>query len=98
MKEFFMEHIEFFGILGGFIIGWVLPNPKVNKAGISLGEKLPEKLKIEIANKLDAFEQGLRGQEYNGDSNIVSNEQLSQSTDKLRIDLGLKDSKSEQKA
>lgn len=98
MKEFIMNNMELIGIIGGFLIGWFLPNPKVHATGASIGEKLPEKLKIELANKLDAFEQGLRGQEYNGDSNIVSNEQLSQSTDKLRVDLGLKDSKSEGKA
>lgn len=98
MKDFIMNNMELIGIIGGFLIGWFLPSPKVNKAGRVVGEKLPEKLKMELANKLDAFEQGLRGQEYNGDSNVVSNEQLSQSTEKLRVDLGLKDSKSEQKA
>lgn len=91
MKEFFINNMEFWGILGAFILGWILPNPRVWKIGKEVGDKLPEKLKKELADKLDSFEQGLRGKEYLGDKSIASNEQIKEETEKLKVDLGLKE-------
>lgn len=89
MKEFLMNNMEIIGVIAAFILGWVLPNPKVNQAGKKLGEKIPKKLAIELADKLDSLEQGLRGQTYLGNKSIISNEQLSEGMDKVKVDLGL---------
>lgn len=91
MKEIVMNNMEIIGIIAAFIIGLILPNPKIWKFGKNVGDKLPIKLKNELADKIDSFEQGLRGREYNGDKNIVSNEQVKEETEKLKIDLGLKE-------
>lgn len=91
MKEIVMNNMEIIGIIAAFIIGLILPNPKIWKFGKNVGDKLPIKLKNELADKLDSFEQGLRGKEYNGNKNIVSNEQVKEETEKLKIDLGLKE-------
>lgn len=91
MKDFFMNNTDFLITVVVFVVGLLLPNPKINSFGKKIGEKIPGKLKIELANKLDAFEQGLRGKNVNGDSSITSNEQITQEVDKLKIDLGLKE-------
>lgn len=91
MKDFFINNMEMIGIIGAFIIGVLIPNPKVWRLGKVTGEKLPSKIAKELADKLDSFEQGLRGKEYNGDKTIVSNEQIKEETEKLKIDLGLKE-------
>lgn len=91
MKEIIMNNMEIIGIIAAFIIGLILPNPKIWSFGKKVGNKLPTKLKNELADKLDSFEQGLRGKEYNGNKNIVSNEQVKEETEKLKIDLGLKE-------
>lgn len=91
MKDFLMNNTDFLITVGVFIIGLLLPNPKLNFFGKKVGEKIPTKLREELANKIDAFEQGLRGKNVNGDSSITSNEQITQEVDKLKIDLGLKE-------
>ena len=50
-----------------------------------------------IADQIDSFEKGLRQQDINGDSSIVSNEQLLKETEKLKVNLGL-DQHSKEKA
>lgn len=89
MKEFLMNNMEIIGVVAAFILGLVLPNPKINRAGKKLGEKIPKKLAIELADKLDSLEQGLRWQTYLGNKSIISNEQLSEGMDKVKVDLGL---------
>lgn len=91
MKEFLINNMEVIGVIAAFLIGLVLPNPRIWKFGKNVGDKLPRKLKNELADKLDSFEQGLRGKEYNGDKSIVSNEQAAEEAEKLKIDLGLKE-------
>ncbi|MEQ3306235.1 hypothetical protein AAA294_01980 [Fusobacterium varium] len=91
MKDFFINNMEMIGIIGAFIIGLILPNPKIWRFGKNVGDKLPSKIAKELADKLDSFEQGLRGKEYKGDKTIVSNEQIKEETEKLKVDLGLKE-------
>ena len=87
--NFAQEHQEV--ILTGvtFLIAWLLPNPKIKWLGKKTGEKIPKKLALVIKNKLDAFEEGLIEDHVNGDKNLISNEQLKEKSDKLKIDLGL---------
>lgn len=97
MKDFIMNNSELIGIIAALVIGWFLPNPKVNLFGKKVGEKIPKKLREELADKIDSFEQGLRGQNVDGDDSITSNEQISEGVSKLKVDLGLEESKSKNK-
>lgn len=87
--EFIQEHIELIFLLIGAVIGVLLPKAKTNLFGQKVGQKIPKKLAIMIADQIDSFEKGLRQQDVNGDSSIVSNEQLLKETEKLKINLGL---------
>lgn len=95
--EFIQEHIELICLLVGAIVGVVLPKAKTNLFGQKVGQKIPKKIAIMIADQIDSFEKGLRQQDVNGDSSIVSNEQLLKETEKLKINLGL-DQHSKEKA
>lgn len=87
--EFLVEHKEVILVGLGVIIGAFIPVAKTHLIGRKVGEKIPKKLAIAIADHLDAFEHGLRSEEYKGDKNLISNQQLSEKTEKLKIDLGL---------
>lgn len=87
--EFIQEHIEVICLLGGAIIGVLLPRAKTNLFGQKVGQKIPKKIAIMIADQIDSFEKGLRQQDVNGDSSIVTNEQLLKETEKLKVNLGL---------
>lgn len=87
--EFLVEHKEVILVGLGVIIGVFIPVAKTHLIGRKVGEKIPKKLAIAIADHLDAFEHGLRNEEYKGDKNLISNQQLSEKTEKLKIDLGL---------
>lgn len=87
--EFIQEHIEVICLLGGAIIGVLLPRAKTNLFGQKVGQKIPKKIAIMIADQIDSFEKGLRQQDVNGDSFIVTNEQLLKETEKLKVNLGL---------
>lgn len=87
--EFLIEHKEIGYIIAGAIIGSLLPKAKVRFLGKKVREKLPTKTAIMIADLIDEFEQGLRNKEFKGNKNIISNEQLSEETKKLKINMGL---------
>lgn len=87
--EFIQNHIELICLLIGAIVGVLLPKAKTNLFGQKLGQKIPKKLAVIIADQIDSFEKGLRQQDVNGDSSLVSNEQLLKGTEELKIKLGL---------
>ena len=87
--EFLIEHKEIGYIIVGAIIGSLLPKAKVRFLGKKVREKLPTKTAIVLADLIDEFEQGLRNKEFKGNKNIISNEQLSEETKKLKINMGL---------
>ncbi|MGL4646634.1 MAG: hypothetical protein ACRDAG_01180 [Cetobacterium somerae] len=87
--EFLTEHKEAILVGIGFLIGIFLPLAKVHLVGKTIGQKIPKKIAIQIADYIDAFEHGLRNEEYQGDKNLISNQQLTDRTEKLKIDLGL---------
>lgn len=87
--NFLLEHKDIGFIVLGAIIGSLLPKAKVHFLGKKVGEKLPTKTTIMIADLIDEFEQGLRNKEFNGNKNIISNEQLTEETKKLKINMGL---------
>ncbi|MGL4653901.1 hypothetical protein [Cetobacterium sp.] len=87
--EFIQNHIELVCLLIGAIVGVLLPKAKTNLFGQKLGQKIPKKLAVIIADQIDSFEKGLRQQDVNGDSSLVSNEQLLKGTEELKIKLGL---------
>lgn len=82
MEDFIKNNMELIGILGAFIIGWFLPNPKLKAIGAKIGAKLPRKLRNTLAEKLHSFEDGLRVPENKAD-------------DKVNIDLEMGKSDSE---
>lgn len=87
--DFLLEHKELWFIIIGAVIGSLLPKAKVHLLGKKVGEKLPTKTAIMIADLIDEFEQGLRNKDFKGNKNIISNEQLSEETKKLKINMGL---------
>lgn len=87
--NFLLEHKELGFIIIGAVIGSLLPKAKVHLLGKKVGEKLPTKTAIMIADLIDEFEQGLRNKEFKGNKNVISNEQLSEETKKLKINMGL---------
>ncbi|MGL5427212.1 MAG: hypothetical protein ACRDAS_04785 [Cetobacterium sp.] len=87
--EVIQNHIELICLLIGAIVGGLLPKAKTNLFGQKLGQKIPKKLAVIIADQIDSFEKGLRQQDVNGDSSLVSNEQLLKGTEELKIKLGL---------
>ena len=95
--EFLTEHKDIIFIVVGFLIGTLIPKAKANLFGQKIGQRIPGKVAIAIADQIDAFEKGMRQQDVNGDSSIVSNEQLLKGTENLKINLGL-DLKSKEKA
>lgn len=95
--EFIQNHIELICLIGGAIVGAILPKAKANLFGQKVGQKIPRKIAIAIADQIDAFEKGMRQQDVNGDTSIITNEQLSKATEKLKIDMGF-DQKLKEKA
>ena len=87
--EFFNQNKEIIFVGLGIIIGAFLPLAKTHFIGKKVGQKIPKKLAIIIANHLDAFEKGLRDENFNGNKNIISNDQLTEKKEKLMLDLGL---------
>ena len=87
--EFLIEYKEVIFVGIGVLIGAFIPVAKTHLIGRKVGEKIPKKLALAIADHLDAFEKGLRDENYRGDKNLISNNQLSQRKEKLMLDLGL---------
>lgn len=87
--NFLLEHKDIVLLIAGGIIGVVLPKAKAHLLGKKVGEKIPRKVAIMLADQIDAFEKGLRNENYRGDKNLISNEQLSEKTEKLKVNLGL---------
>lgn len=87
--NFLLEHKELGFIIIGTVIGSLLPKAKAHLLGKKIGEKLPNKTAIMLADLIDEFEQGLRNKDFKGNKNIISNEQLSEETKKLKINMGL---------
>lgn len=89
MMNFLIDNKEIVALISGAIIGSLFTKAKAHFIGRKVGNHIPKNLATIIADRIDAFEKGLRNEEYNGDQNLVSNEQLSRQTEKLKIDLGL---------
>ena len=92
MKDFIINNAEILGTITVFLLAYFLPNPKIFSVGKKVGEKIPKKLREELADKIDSFEQGLRGQNVDGDGSLTSNEQINEGVSKLKVDLGLEES------
>ncbi|WP_332637982.1 hypothetical protein [Cetobacterium sp.] len=84
-----MKHKDYVILIAGVALGAFIPLAKVHLIGRTVGSKLPRKAAEQLADYLDAFEHGLRNKDYEGNKNIISNQQLSQETKKLKINLGL---------
>lgn len=87
--NFAIEHKEL--IIAGecSLVCWLLPNPKLTWLGKKASSKIPPKVAKIIKEKLDAFEEGLIACEFDGNKNIIHNDQIKEKTEKLKIDLGL---------
>jgi hypothetical protein len=87
--EFMMGHSELLFMVVGALIGLFLPIPSFEVFGVKIGGKIPSNIKKLLNERIDAFQDGLLKVNYGGDKNIVSNLQLEEETNKLKIDLGL---------
>lgn len=88
--NFIVEHKDVLFLFLGAILGVVLPKAKTNLLGRKVGEKIPKKIALMIADQIDSFEKGLRQQDINGNVSIISNDQLIKETKNLKVNLGLK--------
>lgn len=87
--NYILEHKDILFLVLGGILGIVLPKAKINLLGRKVGEKIPKKIAVMIANQIDSFEKGLRQQDVNGNVSLITNDQLSKETESLKINLGL---------
>jgi hypothetical protein len=88
-----MEYVSKYGVLLlpilGFLIGKYLPTAQFNSLGKKVHDKIPESVAKLIAERLDAFEQGLLDQDFRGDKTLIGNSQLTNGVKSLKTDLGL---------
>ncbi|WP_291943400.1 hypothetical protein [Cetobacterium sp.] len=87
--NYILEHKDILFLVLGVILEIVLPKAKINLLGRKVGEKIPKKIAVMIANQIDSFEKGLRQQDVNGNVSLITNDQLSKETESLKINLGL---------
>lgn len=87
--KFAQEHQDIIIAGVGFLIGLVLPKAKANLLGKKVGQKIPKKLAVIIADQLDAVEKGLRQQDVDGNTDLITNEQVSEKFKDLKVNLGL---------
>ncbi|ADO83800.1 hypothetical protein [Ilyobacter polytropus] len=64
---------------------------KAHQLGDNIGDRLPETVRKEMGEYIEAFAEGLKGENYDGDGNLVSNTQIDNAIQKVKIDLGLKE-------
>lgn len=86
--NFIVEHKGIWMLVLGAIIGVILPKAKTNLLGRKVGEKIPKKIAIMIADQIDSFEKRLRQQDVNGNISLITNDQLSTGTKSLKMNLG----------
>ena len=87
MLNFLLEHKDILCLVGGAILGALIPKAKIYLLGKLLGKQFPQTITLKIADIVDTFEQGHRNAEFNGNKNIISNEQLHEGAKKLKNDL-----------
>ena len=87
--NFIIEHKDICLLVLGAVIGVILPKAKTNLLGRKVGEKIPKKIAIMLADQIDSFEKGLRQQDVNGNISLITNDQLSKETKNLKVNLGL---------
>jgi hypothetical protein len=72
---------------------------KLKAKAYSLGDKIGDKVedatsestRIKLAEFAEKFAEGLKGESYDGDQNLISNDQIDSAVDKAKIDLGLEE-------
>ena len=87
--NFLNEHQKIVITIGGFILGLFFTKIKANLLGRKIASKLPKKACVQLADYLDAVEKGLRQLDVNGDTNLITNEQVSEKFKDLKVNLGL---------
>ena len=89
--EFLSGNATLLWPLGIFLVGWILPVPKFMLLGEKAGEHIPADVKKLLNDRIDAFQEGLLNENFRGDKTIVSNEQVFEAVQKVKLDLGLKE-------
>lgn len=87
--NFIVEHKDILLLALGAIIGVILPKAKTNLLGRKVGEKIPKKIAIMVADQIDSIEKELRQQDVNGNVSLITNDQLFKETKNLKVNLGL---------
>lgn len=84
-------------IIGG-IVCLLLPSPFLNKAGDKAGDAIEElageKARDIAYDMLHGLVEGFKRENYKGDKNIISNDQMDKGLDKYKLSVGLEGSKS----
>jgi len=91
MLDFLKDNIGVITPVIVFLVGWLLPPLRFNTIGLKLRNNVGKDIAKVAAERLDALEKGLLGQDVNGNSDLISNDQLKVEVNKMRIDLGLKE-------
>lgn len=95
MLDFFKGHLGLVATLMVVMAGVFGLKKKAFQAGDKVGdlmeEAISEKARKQAAEIVTAFAEGLKGETYNGDINLVSNSQIDERLNKVKFDLGLKE-------
>lgn len=91
MMDFIKENAHYAIPVVIFLVGWLLPPLKFNALGKIARDKIGNDMSNLIAKRLDALEKGLLDLDVDGNSNLVSNDDISKELKKVKIDLGLVD-------
>jgi len=90
MLDFLKDNIGMVVPFIVFVIGWLLPPLKFNEIGKKVRGMIDSKIAGMVAERLDAFEKGLLGKDVDGNSDVISKDQLKEEVEKMKIDLNLK--------
>ena len=95
MLDFLKEHLGVVISTLLVIAGFFGIKKKAYKAGDKIGdvveEKFSAKTREELGEYLERFAEGLKGEAYNGNKELISNRQIDEKLKRAKIDLGFKE-------
>lgn len=95
MLDFLKEHLGVVITILGFIAVFFKFKKRAydlgDKVGDAVEEKFSPKTRKELGEYLEYFAEGLKGEAYNGDKELISNRQIDDKLKRAKIELGLKE-------
>ena len=87
VMDFFNSYGNLVMPIIGFIVGLLAPVSLFKKLGDKAKPKMSSDVAKLIAERLDAFADGLYDLDHEGDKGLISNEQLAKGVESLKIEL-----------